>query len=101
MRLLARRPQAAAAKGRETSILLHLVSILMLTIALALAPLPAKTPADELLAMMREPGMDDYRPQSQGTLRLARHMYRPGTLKTLPQAWTDYFFPISAGLEGS
>ena len=60
-----------------------------------------KTPADELLAMMREPGMDDYRPQPQGTLRLAQHMYRVGTLKTLPQAWTDYFFPISADLEGS
>ena len=60
-----------------------------------------KTPADELLAMMREPGMDDYRPQPQGTLRLAQHMHRVGTLKTLPQAWTDYFFPISADLEGS
>jgi NitT/TauT family transport system substrate-binding protein len=60
-----------------------------------------KTPADDLLAMMREPGMDDYRPQPQGTLRLAQHMYRVGTLKTLPQAWTDYFFPISADLEGS
>jgi len=101
MRLLARRPQAAAAKGRETSILRHLASTLMLAITLALAPLPAKTPADGLLAMMREPGMDDYRPPQQETLRLARHMYRAGTLKTLPQAWTGYFFPISADLEGS
>ena len=60
-----------------------------------------RTPADDLLAMMREPGMDDYRPQPQGTLRIAQHMHRVGTLKTLPKAWTDYFFPVSADLEGS
>jgi len=60
-----------------------------------------KTPADDLLAMMREPGMDDYRPQPQGTLRMAQHMHRVGTLKTLPKAWTDYFFAVSADLEGS
>ena len=60
-----------------------------------------KTPTDDLLAMMREPGMDDYRPQPQGTLRIAQHMHRVGTLKMLPKAWTDYFFPISADLEGS
>ncbi len=60
-----------------------------------------KTPTDDLLAMMAEPGMDDYKPQPQGTLRMAQHMHRAGTLKTLPQAWTDYFFPISADLGGS
>ena len=36
--------------------------------------------------------MDDYRPQPQGTLRLAQHMHGIGTLKMLPKAWTDYFF---------
>ena len=60
-----------------------------------------KTPTDDLLAMMREPGMDDYRPQPQGTLRIAQHMHRVGTLKMLPKAWTDYFFAVSADLEGS
>ena len=56
---------------------------------------------DDLLAMMQQPGMDDYRPKPQGTLRLAEHMHRIGTLKMLPKAWTDYFFPISADLGGS
>ena len=56
---------------------------------------------DDLLAMMKEPGMDDYRPAPQGTLRTAQHMHRIGTLKTLPAAWTDYFFPISADLGGN
>lgn len=79
----------------------HLASILMLAMALAPALHPARTPVDELLARMREPGMDSYLPQPQGTLRLTQYMCRAGTLKTLPQAWTDYFFPISAGLEGS
>ena len=56
---------------------------------------------DDLLAMMKEPGMDDYRPQPRGTLRLAEHMYRIGVLKTKPTAWTDFFFPISHDLNGS
>ena len=60
-----------------------------------------KTPTDELMEMRKSPGMDDYRPQPQGTLRLAQHMHRIGTLKMLPKAWTDYFFPIAAGSEGS
>ena len=60
-----------------------------------------RTPVEELMAMRASPGMDDYRPQPQGTLRLAQHMHRIGTLKMLPAAWTDYFFPSSAGLGGS
>lgn len=56
---------------------------------------------DELQAMMREPGMDDYNPRPQGTMRFAEHLHRTGTLRMLPKAWTDYFFPISADLGGS
>ena len=57
--------------------------------------------ADELLAMMQEPGMDDYSTKPQGTMRFAEHMFRIGTLKTKPAAWTDYFFPISHDLAGN
>ena len=57
--------------------------------------------ADELLAMMREPGMDDYSTKPQGTMRFAEHMFRIGTLKNKPAAWTDYFFPLSHDLAGN
>ena len=60
-----------------------------------------RTPVDELMAMREQRGMDDYGPRPEGTLLLAQHMYRTGTLKTLPKAWTDYFFASSAGLGGS
>jgi len=56
---------------------------------------------DELLAMMREPGMDDYSTKPQGTMRFAEHLFRTGILKTKPTAWTDYFFPISHDLGGN
>ncbi len=56
---------------------------------------------DELLAMMREPGMDDYSTKPQGTMRFAEHLFRIGFLKTKPTAWTDYFFPISHDLAGN
>ena len=60
-----------------------------------------RTPTEELMAMRAAPGMDDYKPQPQGTLRLAQHMHAIGTLKMLPKAWTDYFFAASADLGGS
>ena len=56
---------------------------------------------DELLAMMREPGMDDYSSKPQGTMRFAKHLFRIGILKREPAAWTDYFFPISHDLGGN
>jgi len=60
-----------------------------------------KTPTDDLLVMMQTPGMDDYQAKPQGTFRTAQHMFRIGTLKTEPQAWTDYFFPMSHDLDGN
>jgi len=56
---------------------------------------------DELLAMMQEPGMDDYSSKPQGTMRFAEHLFRIGLLKTKPSAWTDYFFPVSHDLGGN
>ena len=60
-----------------------------------------KTPTDDLLDMMHQPGMDDYQAKPQGTLRTAQHMAAIGTLKTKPGAWTEYFFPVSHDLGGN
>ena len=31
----------------------------------------------------------------------ADHLYKVGTLKTKPKAWTDYYLPSSADLNGN
>lgn len=56
---------------------------------------------DDLLAMMKEPGMDDYSSKPQGTMVFAEHMHRIGTLKTKPASWKDYFFSIAHDLDGN
>ena len=55
----------------------------------------------EVLAMMQEPGMMDYGVKPQGTMKFAAHLYRTGTLKTMPTAWTDYYLPSSKDLNGN
>jgi len=75
----------------------HLASILMLAMHLAPTPLPAKAqPAGEVAAT-RQPSMI-YLP---AYVIERQRLSCAGTPKTLPQAWTDRFFPISADLEGS
>ncbi len=59
------------------------------------------TSQDDLLAMLKQPGMMDFKTKPQGTMRFAKHMYEAGLLKTLPQAWTDYFLPIGHDLDGN
>jgi NitT/TauT family transport system substrate-binding protein len=39
--------------------------------------------------------------QPQGTMKFADHLYKTGTLKTHPKAWTDYYLPSSADLNGN
>lgn len=60
-----------------------------------------KTPADDILAWLREPGMMEYTLVPQGTMKFAAHLHKTGTLKTLPKAWTDYYLPSSADLKGN
>lgn len=60
-----------------------------------------KTSLDDLLAMMKEPGMDEWRTDPQGTMKFAEHLHKVGTLKTLPKAWTDYYLKESAYLNGN
>ncbi|MDP4026665.1 ABC transporter substrate-binding protein [Methylobacterium sp. NEAU 140] len=56
---------------------------------------------DGLMEVLRQPGMLDYFTRPQGTLRFAQHLSSTGVIKTAPGAWTDYFLPVAADLQGS
>jgi NitT/TauT family transport system substrate-binding protein len=61
-----------------------------------------KTSIDDLMSIMNEPGfLDDYRIDPQGTMKFATHLHKIGTLKSMPAAWTDYYLPTSADLNGN
>lgn len=60
-----------------------------------------KTSTDEILEMLKQPGMMRFDPAPQGLMKTAEHMYKIGTLKTMPKAWTDTFLPIAADLPGN
>src|SRR6478609_6752129 len=60
-----------------------------------------KTSAEDLLAWLKEPGMMEWNLQPQGTMKFAAHLFKTGTLKTQPKAFTDYYLPISHDLKGS
>jgi NitT/TauT family transport system substrate-binding protein len=52
-----------------------------------------KTPTDEILEILKQPGMMDWNLYPQGTMTFAQHLHRIGTLKTLPASWKDYYLP--------
>jgi sulfonate transport system substrate-binding protein len=60
-----------------------------------------KTSADELMELLKQPGMMDWIAAPQGTMKFAAHLYKIGTLKTMPKAWTDYYLPVTADLPGN
>ena len=60
-----------------------------------------KTSADDLLAWLKEPGMMEWNLQPQGTMKFAAHLFKTGTLKTQPKAWTDYYLPLAHDLKGN
>ncbi|MDB5616500.1 MAG: hypothetical protein JWQ24_738 [Tardiphaga sp.] len=60
-----------------------------------------KTPTDDILGWLKEPGMMEYNIAPQGTMKFATHLFKTGTLKTQPKAWTDYYLPASADLKGN
>ena len=60
-----------------------------------------KMSTDELLEMLKQPGMMDWIAAPQGTMKFAAHLYKTGTLKTMPKAWTDYYLSSAADLPGS
>jgi NitT/TauT family transport system substrate-binding protein len=60
-----------------------------------------KTSADDLLAWLKEPGMMEWNLQPQGTMKFAAHLFKVGTLKTMPKAFTDYYLPVAHDLKGN
>src|SRR3981189_2991380 len=60
-----------------------------------------KTSVDDLLAWLKEPGMMEWNLQPQGTMKFANHLFKTGTLKTQPKAWTDYYLPVAHDLKGN
>jgi len=60
-----------------------------------------KTGTEELLDMLKQPGMMDWVAAPQGTMKFAAHLYKTGTLKTMPKAWTDYYLPVTHDLPGN
>lgn len=60
-----------------------------------------KTSVDDLLAILNQPHMMEFRMDPQGTMKFAEHLHKIGTLKTMPKAWTDYYLPEAADLNGN
>ncbi|HZC98113.1 MAG TPA: ABC transporter substrate-binding protein [Bradyrhizobium sp.] len=60
-----------------------------------------KTSVEDLLAWLKEPGMMEWNLEPQGTMKFATHLFKTGTLKTQPKAWTDYYLPVAHDLKGS
>jgi len=55
----------------------------------------------QLVDILRQPDMMEFRTEPQGTMVFAAHLYKTGILKTMPKAWTDYYLPLAADLPGS
>jgi NitT/TauT family transport system substrate-binding protein len=60
-----------------------------------------KTSAEDLLEWLKQPGMMEWNLEPQGTMKFAEHLFKVGTLKTRPKAWTDYYLSIAHDLKGS
>ena len=60
-----------------------------------------KTSAEDLLAYLKEPGMMEWNLEPQGTMKFAAHLFKTGTLKTMPKAFTDYYLPVAHDLKGN
>jgi NitT/TauT family transport system substrate-binding protein len=60
-----------------------------------------KTSVEDLLAWLKEPGMMEWNLEPQGTMKFANHLFKTGTLKTQPKAWTDYYLPVAHDLKGN
>jgi NitT/TauT family transport system substrate-binding protein len=60
-----------------------------------------KTGTEDLLAWLKEPGMMEWNLEPQGTMKFAAHLFKTGTLKSQPKAWTDYYLPLAHDLKGS
>ena len=60
-----------------------------------------KTPSDDLVALLAQPGMMEWNLYPQGTMKFAAHLNAIGTLKTMPASWKDYYFPAIHAMPGN
>jgi NitT/TauT family transport system substrate-binding protein len=60
-----------------------------------------RSSVDDLMVMMKQPGMMNFGTAPAGSMKFAEHMHMVGILKSEPKAWTDYFLPVSADLNGN
>jgi NitT/TauT family transport system substrate-binding protein len=60
-----------------------------------------KTSTEDLLNWLKEPGMMEWNLEPQGSMKFAAHLFKVGTLKSMPKAWTDYYLPEASDLKGN
>ena len=60
-----------------------------------------ETSTEDLLALLKQPGMMEWNLEPQGTMKFAAHLFKTGTLKNQPKAWTDYYLPVAHDLKGN
>jgi sulfonate transport system substrate-binding protein len=60
-----------------------------------------KTSTDEILEILKQPGMMEYNAHPQGLMVYADHMLRTGSMKTKLSAWTDVYLPLAHDLPGN
>lgn len=60
-----------------------------------------KTSVEDLLAWLKEPGMMEWNLEPQGTMKFAEHLFKIGTIKTMPKGFADYYLPIAHDLKGN
>lgn len=56
---------------------------------------------DELMEMLKQPGMTAFEPAPQGSMKFAEHLHKIGTIKMKPTSWKDFFIPSSHDLDGN
>lgn len=60
-----------------------------------------KTPTDEIMELLAQPGMMEYGLAPQGTMAFAKHLHGIGTLRAMPASWKDYYLPGAHDLPGA
>ena len=60
-----------------------------------------KTSTEQLLELLKQPGMMEWNIYPQGTMKFAEHLARIGGIKTKPASWKDYYLPIAHDLPGN
>jgi NitT/TauT family transport system substrate-binding protein len=60
-----------------------------------------RTSTDDLVELLKQPGMMDWIAAPQGTMKFAAHLHKVGTLKSMPASWKDYYLPVAHDLPGN